>query len=342
MTQPVARGVIYSYLLRYFRMSFAARVGLSISAASWSQTAPDFRETHRKAPSLPLVAASAAGPSLSATADPHYTFSSIEIHGSTNAVADGINDDGLVSSYYQDASSVYHGFLWRDGGGGFTRVDYPGAAYSKLYSLNNAGDVIGLYGNSAGTVEHTVTYSAQSRKWTALPDIPGYPLNEGYGINDDGAAVGNAFTSSGSSVAWVWDPKARVYSFFVVPGAAAFTTTPSGLNDKGQIAGYFADASGVYHGFLKEYATYTQIDVPGAPYTFLDGLNNSGVVQGQIFDAAGVAEGFVATSGGTFTIVNDAGGTNTALVGINDRGDVCGSYWDTFGVNAAFVALRWR
>jgi hypothetical protein len=253
-------------------------------------------------------------------------------------VADGINNNSLVSGYYEDSNSIYHGFLWQDRA--FTKVDYPGAEYTKLYSLNNGGVVIGLYGSSAGTTEHAVTYSAQSLKWMALPDIQGYPYNEGYGINDDGVAVGNAFTSSGSSVAWIWDPVTASYSFFAVPGAALYSTSPSGLNDKGQIAGYFADANGVYHGFLKEYGTYTTIDFPGAPYTFLDGLNNSGVVQGQIYDAASAAEGFVATSGGLFAIVIYPGEQNTVLVGINDRGDVCGSYWQIFGLNTAIVALR--
>jgi len=312
-------------------------LALSIATTVWSQTAPEFRQANRRPPNRSLAAPLASSAATSQDcAD--YNFITLDVYGSTNAVADGINDDGLVSGYYEDSSSVYHGFVWRDGV--LTKVDHPGAGYTKLYSLNNRDVVIGLYGNSSGTKEHTVTYSAQSRTWTELPDIAGYPYNEGYGINDEGVAVGNAFTSSGSSVAWIWDPTARSYSFFTVPGAAEYTTSPSGLNDKGQVAGYFADASGAYHGFLKEYGTYTTIDVPGASYTFLDGLNNSGIIQGQIYDAAGAAEGVVATSGGVFTIVNYPDAANTAVVSINDHGDVSGSYWETFGLNTAFVAIR--
>lgn len=323
--------------LTYIYRGFPILLALFIATIVWGQTAPDFREAHRPHPSLSMRAA-VATPAMNAQASANYKFITIDVNGSTNAVADGITNDGLVSGYYEDSSSIFHGFVWQEGA--VTRVDYPGAAYTKLYSLNNRGVVIGLYGNSSGTTEHTITYSAQSHKWTALPDIAGYPFNEGYGINDHGVAVGNAFTSSGSSVAWIWDPTTVSYSFFAVPGAAEYTTSPSGLNDKGQIAGYFADASGAYHGFLKEYGTYTIIDVPEAPYTFLDGLNNSGIIQGQIYDAGGAAEGFVATRGGVFTIVNYPDVANTALVGINDRGDVCGSYWEAFGVNTAFVALR--
>jgi len=338
VTQPQApREFAPAGKIRDIYRGFQLVLAMSIATTVWSQTAPDFRQANRRPPDRTLVA-----PLASPTANAHvcadYKFIKIDADGSTNAVADGINDQGLVSGYYEDSSSIYHGFVWRDGV--LAKVDHPGAAYTKLYSLNNRGVVIGLYGNSSGTAEHTVTYSAQGRKWTELPDIAGYPYNEGCGINDEGVAVGNAFTSSGNSVAWIWDPTTRSYSFFVVPGAAEYTTSPSGLNDKGQVAGYFADASGAYHGFLKEYGTYTIIDVPEAPYTFLDGLNNSGIIQGQIYDVAGAAEGFVATSGGVFTIVNYPDAANTALVGINDHGDVSGSYWETFGVNTAFVAIR--
>lgn len=309
---------------------------LYLSLPAWSQTSPDFSGP---GPRPPYVSMAVPSPRLDAdvpaSTHHHYRFITIEIKGSPNAVADGINNDGLVTGYYQDSKSHYHGFVWRDGA--FETMDYPGATYTLLYGVNNRDVAIGYYGD--GTTQHTVTYSVRSRTWRVLPDIPGYSQNEGYGINDHGVAVGNAFTSS-SSVAWIWDPEALSYSFFAVPKAANHTTSPSGLNDKGQVAGYFADASGVYHGFLKEYGTYTIIDVPGATNTYPDGLNDRGVIQGQIYDIAGAAEGFLATPGGHFAIVNYPGPKMTALVGINDRGDVCGGYWEVFGFNHAFVALR--
>jgi probable HAF family extracellular repeat protein len=287
----------------------------------------------------PPISLSTATPATATPADTsskdHYRFISIDIHGSTNAVANGINNDGLVTGYYVDSNSVPHGFVWREGR--VEKVDYPGASGTYLFGINNRGTAIGYY--VEGTANHAVAYSVWEHTWTVLPDIPEYPQNQGYGINDEGEAVGNAFSSS-ASVAWIWDAEASSYSFFTVPGAAASTTSPSGLNDKGQIAGYFADASGAYHGFLKEYGTYTTIDVPGALWTFLDGIDNGGAVQGQIYNATYTAEGFVATSGGIFTIVNYPGPMMTAVVGINDRGDLCGGYWKTFGVNTAFVAMK--
>ena len=327
-------------------------MALCAAAAAWGQTAPVFGGPHHRplynpatSPSIKPSASRAAGPQLSEPqAGPSYQFITINIPGATYAVADGINNDGLVSGYYLDSSSVAHGFVWQNGA--LRTVNYPGAAYTYLYNVNNQGVVIGYHGN--GTTNHTVTYSVESRKWTALPDIPGYPANEGYGINDAGFAVGNAFLSSTSSypsnapAAWIWDPTTLSYSFFAVPGSAEYSTEPNGINDKGQVAGWYADSSGFYHGFLKEYGTYTTVDFPGAPYTFPDGLNNSGVIQGQILTDSYVAEGFTATSGGVFTVVNYPGLTMTALVGINDHGDVCGGYSEDSNpsVYLAFIALR--
>ncbi len=263
----------------------------------------------------------------------HYRFNRIDIEGATNFVANGINNDGVVTGYYLDSNSVAHGFVWREGE--VETVDYPGASGTYLFEINNRGVAIGYC--VEGALNHAVFYSVWERAWTALPDIPGYSQNQGYGINDAGVAVGDALSAS-ASVAWSWDPAKRSYSFFSVPGSDESTTSPSGLNDQGQIVGFFSDAAGV-HGFIKEHGTYTTIDAPGASYTFLNGINNRGVMQGQIYRSASTVHGFVVSSGGIFRTLNYPGPLMTSIVGINDHGDVCGAYWKTFGSNRAFIAL---
>lgn len=58
----------------------------------------------------------------------HYKFITIGPKDSPYAVADGINNAGLVTGYYHDLSSVFHGFVWQKSVS--KRVDYPGAAYT--------------------------------------------------------------------------------------------------------------------------------------------------------------------------------------------------------------------
>jgi len=313
-------------------------LALCFATTGWGQTGPGIRAPYRPPPNHSEVAAAVALPETGNARD-HYKFISIDIKGSTYAVASSINDDGLVTGYYLDSNSVSHGFVWRDGD--FRMVDYPGATSTSLGQVSNRGVAIAVYGD--GVAQHTVTYSVESRTWTALPDIPGYSRNDGYGINEAGVAVGNAFSST-ATVAWIWDPTTRSYYFFTVPGADANSTSPSGLNDKGQIAGYYSTEMGsVYHGFIKEYATFTTVDMPGTIDTYPDGINNNGVIQGQIFaNTSYVAQGFIGTSGGAFEAVNYPGPWMTALVGISDRGDVCGAYSPigVWTVATAFVAFR--
>ncbi len=310
---------------------------LCLATAAWSQGTPGPNGPHR--PGMTGIVPSTT-PAADTPASAHYTFITIGVPGSPDAQAAGINNARLVSGWYQDASSssVYHGFVWE--GGTLQTVDYPGALYTYLFAVNNHGVAIGLYGD--GTAEYAVMYSVLGGTWTVLPDISGYPENEGYGINDTGDAVGNAYSADFStSVAWIWHAGTSAYSFFSVPGAAQYSTSPSGINDKGEVAGYFNDSSGVQYGFLKQGKTYGTLDLPGASATGPNGINNSGTVVGQWRDDAGAAQGFVITSGGLFTTVDYPGPSLTAVEGINDLGDISGVYVENpSGARRAYVGLR--
>ena len=312
-------------------MAIARIVSLTLAAAvgAWGQSSNIPKGPHP---------GNSAAVGLDTPASAQYKFIKIPVPNTSYAVADGINNARVVTGYYADSSSNYHGFVWQNGV--LETVNYPGAQNTLLYGINNQGVAIGYYGD--GTTNHAVTYTISTATWTSLPDIPDYSQNDAYCINDLGFAVGNAYEGS-SSAAWIWDPKAASYSMFAVPGAAESTTSPSCLNNKNQVAGYYADSNGVYHGFLKEYGTYATIDFPGAADSFLDGINDAGIIQGQIIDASGAADGFVASPGGVFTEVNYPGAAATAIVGINDRGDLCGAAGRAdFATAHAFIAILQR
>ncbi len=217
-------------------------------------------------------------------------------------------------------------------------MDYPGAASTILGGVNDQGVVFGYYND--GTADHVVTYAVRSGAWGKLPDIPGYPLNQGYGINDAGFAVGVAFSST-AAVAWIWDPVRRSYSYLAVPGAAEHSTSPSSLNNLNQVAGYYTDADGSYHGFIEQRGNYTTYNAPGATETYPDGINDWGVLQGQWADANYAYHGFVATTTRYFQSVDYPGSAATAIVGINDKLAICGGYSQNpdFAPTMAFVAV---
>ena len=71
----------------------------------------------------------------------------------------------------------------------------------------------------------------------------------------------------------------------------------------GTIAGFYLDASCVFHGFLRARdGTITTFDAPGAVNgTSPSGINPAGAITGTYFDASFVGHGFLRARDGTFT-----------------------------------------
>jgi probable HAF family extracellular repeat protein len=72
-------------------------------------------------------------------------------------------------------------------------------------------------------------------------------------------------------------------------------TAATGINDLGQIVGYYIDSSGTEHGFLYSGGTYTTLDDPvGAKGTLVSGINDAGQIAGVYLDSSGAQHGFLA------------------------------------------------
>src|SRR5713101_5207879 len=69
-------------------------------------------------------------------------FTSIDVPGAQETIADGINDAGdIVGSTLRDGYN--RGFLRRDGQ--FAFIDYPVSIYTAAFGINNSGDIVGYY-----------------------------------------------------------------------------------------------------------------------------------------------------------------------------------------------------
>ena len=106
---------------------------------------------------------------------------------------------------------------------------------------------------------------------------------------------------------------------FSVPGASPDSTIATGVNDSGQIVGYFSDSTG-RHGFLDTNGVFTTINFPSAALTDASGINNAGqIVGGFQATLAQLPQGFLETSG-IFSVILGLG-----AAGINSSGQIVGT-----------------
>jgi probable HAF family extracellular repeat protein len=74
--------------------------------------------------------------------------------GSTFTQALGVNDLGVVVGTYTDASGNNHGFLWSPTTG-YRSIDDPnGIGTTVVNGINNAGTLVGFWGNTAAGISH--------------------------------------------------------------------------------------------------------------------------------------------------------------------------------------------
>src|SRR5262249_35264435 len=131
------------------------------------------------------------------------------------------------------------------------------------------------------------------------------------------------------------------YTTIDVPVANSFTFA-RGINDNGQIVGYYSDDIGT-HGFLLSGGSYTTLDDPlasGHITTYANGINDLGQLVGAYVYGSG--EHVFLYNNGTYTSIDDplaidGPGRSTIAYGINDLGQIVGSYVNPFPSQHGFL-----
>ena len=110
-----------------------------------------------------------------------------------------------------------------------------GGTWSRAFSINDAGQVVGLAQTSGDTVSQAFLYSGSG----PMQDI-GIPsgFNSSYaeGINNKGQVIGVASSNLGSERAFLYSGIGQVQDLGTLGGSNG--SSPSGINDVGQITGF--------------------------------------------------------------------------------------------------------
>jgi len=163
-----------------------------------------------------------------------------------------------------------------------------------------------------------------------------YPIS----INSKGSITGEYFTENNTTGVRVYRGFVRAangkITTFTMPGLGTGGnagnnegTHPISINSRGEIAGYYADANTVYHGFVRaangEITTFNAPDADAVIGTYVSSMNSKGEITGWYFGTDQVYHGFVRAARGAFTTF-EISDVELFPGSINSNGEVAGDY----------------
>jgi len=159
----------------------------------------------------------------------------------------GVNNHDVAVGFYTDAKGNSHGYTFSIFGHRFHSVTVRGATSLTATAINNRNDVAGFFTNAAGATE---SFLRTGMGRTFKLAFPGASMTQALGVNDFHAVVGVYTVGSGDAAAthgFIWTPLKGFRTLDDPQGVG--TTTINGVNDQGDIVGFYADGAGNTHGF---------------------------------------------------------------------------------------------
>jgi probable HAF family extracellular repeat protein len=251
----------------------------------------------------------------------YTTFNDPDAGNGGDTLADGINNLGqIVGTFINFPQELAYIKV----GNSYPIIVYPLNVnfVTEAHGINSLGEVVGEYTDNAGAIHGFVYLRDLGVFATFAPNDASFPNTVLNGINENGTLMVGQHGGRGVPEGFLWNG-----TFFIPlrdPFAGNNGTAAKGVNDAGQVVGYYFDAGNRAHGFLYSGGNYTTIDV-GARGTFLNGINDAGQIVGTYIDITGHDHGFV----GSFQPnPSPSGGTTAAMVlrGANSSAVIAGQY----------------
>jgi hypothetical protein len=164
----------------------------------------------------------------------------------------GVNNHDVAVGFYTDGQGNNHGYEYNIITRRFSRVLKPGAKGAgpslTAAAINNRGDVAGFYVASGGVTDGFLKTGGGVFIKLAMR---GATMTQAFGVNDHDEVVG-AYTvgagSSAKSFGFVWRPG---HGFTTVNDPHGVGTTfINGVNNAGDLVGFYTDAAGNTDGML--------------------------------------------------------------------------------------------
>ncbi len=207
------------------------------------------------------------------------------------------NDEGFVAGAYRDSAGKHIG-LYNVFDKTWTLLPPLPSGWPSyaVVGVNDFGVCLGQASqggaNGQGWIWNGKSYS--------FFNVPGASEAAGNGvlpqhINNLGQVVGYWVSDDGNYHGFLKD--GLTVTTFDVPGADS--TVPCGINDEGDIAGYYySDDYNDAYGFVLHRGKFVTVDILGSTFCGMSSINDEGVLSGLYYDSLGNEHGFVATPEG--------------------------------------------
>lgn len=166
----------------------------------------------------------------------------------------GVNNFGWAVGFFTDANGNNHGYAYNVSSHRFRRVTLPrfmrrhGGYSLTAAGINNRGDVTGFYNYPNGK---TFAFLETARGTFIRLAHPGASMTQAFGVNDRDEVVGAYTIGTGNNAktyGFTWRPHSGGTSVSAPQGMG--TTIINGVDDFGDLVGFYTDAAGKTHGLL--------------------------------------------------------------------------------------------
>jgi hypothetical protein len=163
----------------------------------------------------------------------------------------GVNDKDVAVGFYTDVNGATHAYTFNIRHNRFAEVFPSGITNPTAAAINNNGDIAG-FGNQGSSTGPVVGYLLRRNGHVIVLSVPGANQTQALGINDNDEVVGTYQTGSSMSPAnhgFTWTPQGGFVLNVDDPNGMG-TTTINGVNDEGQLVGFYVDGNNNTDGLL--------------------------------------------------------------------------------------------
>ena len=158
----------------------------------------------------------------------------------------GLNAAGVAVGFYNDAAGTSHAFKYNQSTRVLTPLTPPNADSAVATGINSKDEIVGFLTRDKTTAGFFVSHAAFDEF-----DYPGSTNTQPFGVNNNDEIVGSEVDAKGQSHGFTLTSPSTHASFTAIDDPQGVgSTVVNGVNDKGQLVGFYQDSAKNTVGFL--------------------------------------------------------------------------------------------